>query len=116
MALYDCFEIYKSSIFTVLIIGISTYLATKNIISAGSVLTAYLCFNQLIKPLEELHRIFDELSECTVLAKDFFNMIEIPNDFSYNEIEKKENKYTGNSTVDISDLRFIIMKMKAKLY
>ncbi len=106
MALYDCLKFINQAFFTVLIIGISTYLATKNIISAGSVLTAYLCFNQLIKPLEELHRIFDELSECTVLAKDFFNMIEIPNDFSYDEIEKKENKYTGNSTVDISNLRF----------
>ena len=86
MALYDCLKFVNQAFFTVLIIGFSTYLATKNIISVGAVLTAYLCFNQLIKPLEELHRIFDELSECTVLATDFFKMVEIPNDFSYSEI------------------------------
>jgi len=95
MAMYDCLKFINQAVFTVLIIGISTYLATQNVISVGSVLTAYLCFNQLIKPLEELHRIFDELSECTVLATDFFKMVEIPNDFSYQDTikENKENLY-----------------------
>ncbi|MBP3597219.1 MAG: ABC transporter ATP-binding protein [Clostridia bacterium] len=95
MALFDCLKFINQAVFTVLVIGISTYLATKNVISAGSVLTAYLCFNQLLKPLEELHRIFDEVSECTVLATDFFKMIEIENDFSYLPIKtKSENKVT----------------------
>ena len=82
MAMYDCLKFINQAVFTVLVIGISTYLATKNIISVGAVLTAYLCFNQLLRPLEELHRIFDEVSECTVLATDFFKMVEIENDFS----------------------------------
>ena len=77
MAMYDCLKFINQAVFTVLVIGISTYLATKNIISVGAVLTAYLCFNQLLRPLEELHRIFDEVSECTVLATDFFKMVEI---------------------------------------
>ena len=89
MALFDCLKFINQAVFTVLVIGISTYLATKNIISVGSVLTAYLCFNQLLKPLEELHRIFDEVSECTVLATDFFKMTEIENDFSYLPITEK---------------------------
>ena len=79
MAMYDCLKFINQAVFTVLVIGISTYLATKNIISVGAVLTAYLCFNQLLRPLEELHRIFDEVSECTVLATDFFKMVEIEN-------------------------------------
>ena len=49
MAMYDCLKFINQAAFTVLIIGISTYLATKNIITVGSVLTAYLCFNQLIE-------------------------------------------------------------------
>ena len=79
MALFDCLKFINQAVFTVLVIGISTYLATRGIISVGSVLTAYLCFNQLLKPLEELHRIFDEVSECTVLATDFFKMTETYN-------------------------------------
>lgn len=116
MAKYDCLKFINQAFFTVLIIGISTYLATKNIISVGSVLTAYLCFNQLMKPLEELHRIFDELSECTVLAADFFKMVEIPNDFSYVSLSKKvENKDMKNLIVDINNLTFYYNEDKEKV-
>lgn len=72
MAKYDSMKFINEAVFTVLLIGAATFLATKNIITIGSVLTAYLCFVQLIKPLEELHRILDELSECMVLTEDFF--------------------------------------------
>ena len=106
MALYDCLKFINQAFFTVLIIGISTYLATKDVISVGSVLTAYLCFNQLIKPLEELHRIFDELSECTVLATDFFNMVEIPNDFSYRELAENTKTIKTKPIVKIENLMF----------
>lgn len=82
MAFYDCLKFLNQAVFTVLIIGLSTYLATQGIISVGAVLTAYLCFNQLIKPLEELHRIFDEVAECMVLSGDFFEMAEIENDYN----------------------------------
>lgn len=106
MAMFDCLKFLNEVIFTVLIIGISTFLATKGIISVGSVLTAYLCFNQLLKPLEELHRIFDELSECSVLADDYFKMVEIEPDFSYQQIsEKKENKIT-DEILNISNMNF----------
>ena len=88
MAKYDCWKFINEVTFTVLMIGISAYLATQEIISVGAVLTSYLCFSQLIKPLEELHRILDELSESVILADDFFKLAEIPNDFSYTEAEK----------------------------
>ena len=115
MALYDCLKFINQAFFTVLIIGISTYLATKDIISVGSVLTAYLCFNQLIKPLEELHRIFDELSECTVLATDFFNMVEIPNDFSYRELAENVKTVEAKPIVKIENLMFYYNEDKDKV-
>lgn len=115
MAFYDCLKFINQAVFTVLIIGLSTYLATKGIISVGAVLTAYLCFNQLIKPLEELHRIFDEVSECTILASDFFEMVEIPNDFSYLEIERVINNEITNEIVNIKNLNFHYDEDKDKL-
>lgn len=107
MAKYDCWKFINEVTFTVLMIGISAYLATQGIISVGAVLTSYLCFSQLIKPLEELHRILDELSESVILADDFFELAEIPNDFSYTEV----NKATSGSNVispfiNIKDLHF----------
>ena len=106
MAMYDCLKFVNQAVFTVLIIGISTYLATKKVISVGSVLTAYLCFNQLLKPLEELHRIFDEVSECTVLATDFFKMVEIPNDFSYLCLAENYSNKNIDEIIKIKDLNF----------
>ena len=115
MAVYDCLKFINQAVFTVLVIGVSTYLATKNIISVGSVLTAYLCFNQLLKPLEELHRIFDEVSECTVLATDFFKMTEIENDFSYFPISvKSENKET-DEMINMENITFSYPESKDKV-
>lgn len=115
MALYDCLKFINQAFFTVLIIAVSTYLATKDIISVGAVLTSYLCFTQLIKPLEELHRIFDELSECTVLATDFFKMVEIPNDFSYAQIEEKKKNQKVEPIIKIQDLKFYYGESKDKI-
>lgn len=106
MAVYDCLKFINQAVFTVLVIGVSTYLATKNIISVGSVLTAYLCFNQLLKPLEELHRIFDEVSECTVLATDFFKMTEIKNDFSYFPISVKSKNKETDEMINMENITF----------
>lgn len=106
MAMYDCLKFINQAVFTVLVIGISTYLATKNIISVGAVLTAYLCFNQLLRPLEELHRIFDEASECTVLATDFFKMVEIENDFSYLPIKTKSENKSTNEIINMENITF----------
>lgn len=108
MAKYDSFKFFNEIFFTVLMIGVSSYLATRQIISVGSILTSYLCFSQLIKPLEELHRILDELSESLILAEDFFKMTEIPNDFSYSlpkNNEMKESIFTSHM-IDIVDLNF----------
>lgn len=114
MAMYDCLKFVNQAVFTVLIIGISTYLATKNVISVGNVLTAYLCFNQLLKPLEELHRIFDEVSECTVLATDFFKMVEIKNDFSYLFLEEKKSDKKIDEIINVKDLNFYYNEDKEK--
>ena len=115
MALFDCLKFINQAVFTVLVIGISTYLATKDVISVGSVLTAYLCFNQLLKPLEELHRIFDEVSECTVLATDFFKMTEIENDFSYLPISvESENKET-DEIINMENITFFYPESEDKV-
>lgn len=107
MAKYDCLKFINEVFFTVLMIGTSAWLAAQGKISVGAVLTSYLCFSQLIKPLEELHRILDELSESLILAEDFFKMADIPHDFSYTEISevsspKKDSPYM----IDIHNLNF----------
>lgn len=107
MAKYDGIKFFNEVFFTVLLIGISAYLATQHVISVGAVLTSYLCFSQLLKPLEELHRILDELAESAVLAEDFFRMAEIPGDFSYQVQKEEEPKVPDTQTaIQIRGLRF----------
>lgn len=105
MAFYDCLKFINEAVFSVLVIGVSVFLASKGIISVGTVLTAYLCFTQLTGPLRELHRILDEFSECTVLAKDYFKLAELPVDFSYVN-DKEKTAVPCGSRIDMKNIRF----------
>lgn len=106
MAFYDCLKFVNEAVFTVLVIGISAYLAGEGIITVGTVLTAYLSFTQLTTPLRELHRIFDELSESTVLAEEYFKITELPKDFSYEITENATNANKKLPMISIKNLNF----------
>lgn len=106
MAIYDCLKFINEALFSVLVIGLSVLLASRGIISVGTVLTAYLCFTQLTGPLRELHRILDEFSESTVLAQDYFRLLDLPLDFSYQQTQGQASGQLKNNQVVIRDLRF----------
>lgn len=106
MAMYDCLKFINEAIFSVLVIGVSVLLAAKQIITVGTVLTAYLCFTQLTGPLRELHRILDEFSECMVLADDYFRMMDLPLDFSYDESVYRMGGVIRDHSVRAENIRF----------
>lgn len=105
MAFYDCLKFVNEAFFSVLVIGISVLLASRQVITIGTVLTAYLCFTQLTGPLRELHRILDEFSECVVLADDYFQLLELPLDFSYGDASELPASPAGND-VQLHGVRF----------
>lgn len=107
MAKYDCFKFINEIFFTVFMLGTSAFLALNHQISVGAVLTSYLCFNQLLNPLKELHRILDELSESLILADDFFRMTDIQQDFSYQPaISTKNIRLQMAPLIKIEHLQF----------
>ncbi len=83
MAFYDGLKFINEAVFNVIVIALAVLLASRGQISIGTVLTSYLCFTQLTSPLRELHRILDELAESLVLAQDYFSVVELAPDFSY---------------------------------
>ena len=105
MAFYDCLKFVNEALFSVLVIGVSVLLASRVVITIGTVLTAYLCFTQLTGPLRELHRILDEFSECTVLAVDYFRILELPPDFSYRP-EESLHKPIASNEIRLAGVRF----------
>ncbi len=115
MAFYDCLKFINEAIFTVLVIGISTYLAGEGKISVGTVLTAYLCFTQLTTPLRELHRIFDELAESTILAREYFTLVDLEKDFSYQVPSKTIKKQKTKEIIFIENLNFQYEKKGKKI-
>lgn len=106
MALYDCLKFVNEAFFSVLVIGLSVLLASQGVITIGTVLTAYLCFTQLTGPLRELHRILDEFSECVVLAGDYFQLLELPLDFSYQTEVTESPVRPVNNQVELCGVRF----------
>ena len=105
MAFYDCLKFVNEAFFSVLVIGLSVLLASRGAITVGTVLTAYLCFTQLTGPLRELHRILDEFSECVVLANDYFQLSDLPLDFSYQN-ESVPSQAPRDNGVSLQDVRF----------
>ena len=106
MAFYDCLKFVNEAFFSVLVIGLSVLLASQGTISVGTVLTAYLCFTQLTGPLRELHRILDEFSECVVLANDYFQLSDLPLDFSYRNNGAPAAPKLADNGVTLRDVRF----------
>lgn len=106
MAMYDCLKFVNEAFFSVLVIGLSVLLAANGVITVGTVLTAYLCFTQLTGPLRELHRILDEFSECVVLADDYFRMVELPLDFSYQVPLASSDARPASNDVQVCGVRF----------
>ena len=106
MAFYDCLKFVNEAVFHVVVIGITIFLAAKGVISIGTVLATYLCFTQLTSPLRELHRILDEFSESMVLAKDYFDIVEIPEDFSYRSLEIKDEMKEETKEIQLEDVVF----------
>ena len=106
MAFYDCLKFVNEAFFSVLVIGLSVLLASQGAITVGTVLTAYLCFTQLTGPLRELHRILDEFSECVVLANDYFQLSDLPLDFSYQDEGASKARTPRDNSVTLKDVRF----------
>lgn len=106
MAFYDCLKFVNEAFFSVLVIGLSVLLASQQVITVGTVLTAYLCFTQLTGPLRELHRILDEFSECVVLADDYFQLLELPLDFSYEETPELPAARPAGNDIQLRGVHF----------
>ena len=114
MAFYDCLKFINEAVFSVLVIGVSVLLASRGIISVGTVLTAYLCFTQLTGPLRELHRILDEFSECIVLANDYFRLLDLPTDFSYLPAPAAKPNQTAEQNASEQSIRFSVSATSAR--
>lgn len=108
MAFYDAAKSLNEGLFTILVIVLSIYLASKGLISKGDILVYAILFTNITGPLLEIHRILDQASENSIQVNDLFNILHQPLDISFTEQDAnskiEENK--SEPAVSVHNLSF----------
>lgn len=69
MGAFDCFKQFCKISFQVVLLVTSILLISSGKMSAGSVITVCLLFQQLVKPIDEVYRFMDETASSVIKAK-----------------------------------------------
>lgn len=69
MGTFDCIKQVCKISFQILLLVVSVVLISRGQMSAGSVITVCLLFQQLIKPIDDVYRFMDETASSVVKAK-----------------------------------------------
>jgi ATP-binding cassette subfamily B protein len=108
MAFYDAAKSLNEGIFTIMVIVLSIYLASRGLISKGDILVYAILFTNITGPLLEIHRILDQASENSIQVNDLFNILHQPLDISFTEQDTASKiKETSNEpAVSVHNLSF----------
>ena len=80
MGVFDCLKQLCKISFQVIILTVSITLIAKGRMSAGSVITVCLLFQQLIKPIDEVYRFMDETASSLIKARALIEVAAAPCD------------------------------------
>ncbi len=108
MAFYDAAKSLNEGLFTILVIVLSIYLASKGLISKGDILVYAILFTNITGPLLEIHRILDQASENSIQVNDLFNILHQPLDISFTEQDanSKIEENRSEPAVSVHNLSF----------
>lgn len=80
MGSFDCIKQLCKILFQVTILIVSILLISEGKMSAGSIITVCLLFQQLIKPIDEVYRFMDETASSVIKAKTLIEVLSAPSD------------------------------------
>jgi ATP-binding cassette subfamily B protein len=108
MALFDAAKSLNEGLFTIVVIVLSIYMASRGLISTGDILVYAILFTNITTPLREIHTILDEASEYSIQVNDLYNILHEPLDVSFAEEEPtaKLAATVGKAAVSVTDLSF----------
>ena len=108
MALFDAAKSLNEGLFTIVVIVLSIYMASRGLISTGDILVYAILFTNITTPLREIHTILDEASEYSIQVNDLFNILHQPLDVSFAEEEPTAQleATVGKAAVSVTDLSF----------
>lgn len=80
MGSFDCLKQSCKILFQVIILAASIILIANGAMTAGSVITVCLLFQQLVKPIDEVYRFMDETASSAIKAKALMEVANSPTD------------------------------------
>lgn len=80
MGAFDCLKQLCKISFQVILLVVSIVLIAEGKMSAGSVITVCLLFQQLIKPIDEVYRFMDETASSVIKARALIEVTGKPSD------------------------------------
>ncbi len=102
MGSFDSLKQLCKIVFQVLILGVSILLISSGKMSAGSVITVCLLFQQLIKPIEEVYRFMDETASSVIKARALVEVASSPEDEVFDICSSE--KQADESAVRVEDV------------
>jgi ATP-binding cassette subfamily B protein len=83
MGAFDCLKQLCKIAFQVILLVMSIVMTANGKMSAGSVITVCLLFQQLVKPIDEVYRFMDETASSLIKAKALLEVSASPSDEVY---------------------------------
>lgn len=95
MGSFDCLKQFCKISFQVVLLVASILLIANGQMSAGSVITVCLLFQQLVKPIDEVYRFMDETASSVIKAKVLLEVAASPSDEVF-DIHSSNEDANGN--------------------
>lgn len=95
MGSFDCLKQFCKISFQVVLLLASILLISNGQMSAGSVITVCLLFQQLVKPIDEVYRFMDETASSAIKAKVLLEVAASPSDEVF-DIQSSSEDTNGN--------------------
>lgn len=102
MGSFDCLKQLCKISFQVVLLAASILLISNGKMSAGSVITVCLLFQQLVKPIDEVYRFMDETASSVIKAKVLLEVAVSPSDEVFGIHFSKED--TSGNDIWIKDV------------
>lgn len=95
MGTFDCIKQLCKVVFQAVLLAVSILMTADGRMSAGSVITVCLLFQQLVKPIDEVYRFMDETASSLVKAKALIEVAGSPSDEIF-DIQPADGVMHGN--------------------
>ena len=102
MGVFDCLKQFCKISFQVVILVSSIVLIANGTMSAGSVITVCLLFQQLNKPIDEVYRFMDETASSVIKARALVEVSGAPSDDVFSISSSGEG--TSNDVICVEDV------------